>query len=557
MTFTVSSLRRIITMLGALCVAAASLPLRAQMVETSIPGDPLVIDSGRVSGTLLSSGVRAYFGVPYAAPPTQDLRWREPQPAKRWKGIYNADRFAPECIQILRPHNINHYFGEEATSEDCLYLNIWAPPMAGIDAKVPVLVWLYGGGFSIGSASMPNYGGENLARKGVVYVSVGYRVGAFGFMAHPELTAESATRASGNYGHLDQVAALKWIQGNIGKFGGDASRVTLIGQSAGASSAFSLQASPLARGLFHRVVGMSGGGLRAGLDPPTQQEAERTGLELQQALQVAALIDLRNIPADRILAQQAEFQLGGTAGTVRFRPSLDAHFMPRAPREVFAAGEQSDVPLLLGFTRDESSNDLRTATTAEAFTVAARHYFGDRTAEFLRLYPISEGVAEVGAGAARDGGMATSMRNWALGQMEKGHAAVYMYMYAHPHPFAAGVSFRDLDPRIAGAYHTSEVPYFLLTQDVYNRIRRTRDWQDYDRWLAGVMSDAIVAFAGTGDPGTASLSFPKFDRRRERLVEFGDEVRVIAFDRRRMAFFSTLNLPGSVGAASAPSLPRD
>lgn len=540
-----------------LCGPFVSQSAFAQTVETPIPGDPVAIDSGRLSGKLLSSGVRAYFGVPFAAAPTQDLRWREPKPIKSWQGTYNADRFAPECIQILRPHNINHYFGEEATSEDCLYLNIWAPPPAARDAKSPVMVWLHGGGFSIGSPSMANYGGENLAKKGVVYVSVGYRVGAFGFMAHPELTAESSHKASGNYGHLDQIAALQWIQRNIGVFGGDASRVTIIGQSAGASSAFSLQATPLAKGLFHRIVGMSGGGLRAGSDPPAQQEAEQSGLDLQQALKAGSLSDLRNVPADRILAQQAEFQLGGTAGTVRFRPSLDAYFMPRTPREVFAAGDQNDVPLLIGFTRDESSNDLRTATTAENFTAAARQYFGDRSAEFLRLYPIHAGIANIGAAATRDGGMATSMRNWAMGQLGRGRAPAYIYMYAHPHPYAPGASFADLNPRTAGAYHTSEVPYFLLTQDVYNSIRRTRDWQEYDRWLAGVMSDALVAFAATGDPSTASQSFPKFDRRHERLVEFGDAVRVIAFDKARMDFFSTMNLPGAVGAAPAPRLPRD
>ena len=247
---------------------------------------------------------------------------------------------------------------------------------------------------------------------------------------------------------------------------------------------------------------MSGGGLRANSDPPSQAEAEKTGLELQSVLKASSLAQLRNIPADRILAMQAEFQLGASGGPVRFRPSVDAYFMPRTPREVFASGQQNDVPLLLGFTRDESSNDLRVATTADAYIAAARRYFGDRADEFLRLYPVNAGVASMGAAAARDGGMATSMRSWALGQLAKGRSATYIYMYAHPHPFAAGATFADLNPTTAGAYHTSEVPYFLLTQDIYNRIRKTRDWQDYDRRLARIMSDAIVAFAATGDPGT-------------------------------------------------------
>jgi len=530
----------------------------AQIVERAIPGDPVSIESGKVAGKLLGSGVRAYFGVPYAAAPTGPLRWREPQPVKSWTGIYNADRIAPECIQILRPHNINHYFGEEATSEDCLYLNLWIPPDATRESRLPVILWIYGGGLSIGSAGMANYAGEKLAGKGVVYVSVGYRLGAFGFMSHPQLTAESPFHASGNYGHLDQVAALQWLQRNIERFGGDRNRVTVMGQSAGAGSAFSLQASPLARGLFHRIVGMSGGGLRFGADPPTQQVAEGSGLELQKALQVDSLEALRNVPADRILAAQAEFQLGGTAGTVRFRPNLDAHFMPKTPREFFSAGEQSDVPLLLGFTRDESSNDLRTARNAAQFREAAQKYFGERSEEFLRLYPASEAdVALVGAQAARDGGMATSMRSWAYGQMSKGRAAVYMYMYARPHSYAPGASFADLNPQTAGAYHSSEIPFFLLTLDAYNRIRPTRAWSEQDLSLAKAMSDVLVAFASSGVPETPSLRMPRFDSRREQLIEFGDSIKVISFNKTRMDFFTTVNAPGAVGPGPAPRAPRD
>ncbi|MBB6093517.1 para-nitrobenzyl esterase [Povalibacter uvarum] len=539
------------------CVSMLAMGALAQIVETPIPGDPVAIDSGGISGKKLASGVRAYFGVPFAAPPTGDLRWREPQPVTPWKGTYNADRFAPECIQILRPHNINHYFGEEATSENCLYLNIWAPENANAEASLPVVLWLYGGGLSIGSASMANYSGENLAKKGVVYISAGYRVGAFGFMAHPELTAQSPHRASGNYGYLDQVAALQWIQRNVRQFGGDPGRVTIMGQSAGAGSVFSLQASPLAKGLFHRAIGMSGGGLRVGSDPVTQTEAEKSGLELQQALKVASLADLRNVPADRILAAQAEFQLGGTAGTVRFRPNLDAHFMPRTPREIFANGDQSDVPLLLGFTRDESSNELRTARSADEFRAAAQKYFGDRSPEFLRLYPVHDDLPALGAQAARDGGMATSIRSWALGQQARGRAPVYIYMYAHPHSYAPGARFADLNPGTAGAYHSSEIPFFLLTQDVYNRIRETRAWTEYDRMLAQRMSDAIVAFAATGSPDTKELRLPRFDARREQLTEFGNPVRTIAFDKARMDFFSTVNAPGAVGPSATPRSPRD
>jgi para-nitrobenzyl esterase len=540
----------------AICLTLLSFSARAQIVEAPAPGDPVATDSGRIAGKLLSSGVRGYFGVPFAAPPVGELRWREPQSVRPWQGVYNADRFAPECIQILRPHNINHYFGEEATSEDCLYLNIWAPPATASNAKAPVIVWIYGGALSIGSAAMPNYGGENLARKGVIYVTVGYRLGAFGFMAHPELTASSPFAASGNYGYLDQIAALQWVQRNIGQFGGDPTRVTIMGQSAGAGSTFSLQVSPLANGLFHRIVGMSGGGLRAATDPPTQKEAEGAGLELQRALKVSSLSELRDTPADRILAMQAEFQLGGTSGVVRFSPNLDAYFMPRSPRQVFAAGEQHDVALLIGFTRDESSNDLRAADTVEDFRTAADRYFGPRSAEFLRLYPTNGSIGEVGAAAARDGGMATSIRNWALAHMKKARAPAYIYMYSHPHSYAPEATFADLNPRTAGAYHSSDVPFFLLTLDVYNRIRRMRAWTAYDRQLADQMSDVLIAFAASGNPRTEAIPFPQFDVEHERLLEFGDPIRIVAFNKARMEFLADFNLPGSV-APAGPRLPRD
>jgi para-nitrobenzyl esterase len=544
------------------CALAAALAfqheVRAQIVERPVPGDPVAIDSGKVAGRLLDSGVRAYLGLPYAASPTGAMRWREPQPVKPWSGVYNADRFAPQCIQILRPHNINHYFGEEATSEDCLYLNLWIPPNAMEEARLPVIVWIYGGGLSIGSAAMANYSGDKLAEKGIVFVSLGYRVGAFGFMSHPELTAESPFHASGNYGYLDQLAALQWVRTNIQRFGGDPARVTVMGQSAGAGSAFSLQASPLANDLFHRIVGMSGGGFRFGVQLPTQQEAEASGLELEKALRVDSLAALRNVPADRILAVQAEFQLGGTAGTVRFRPNLDSHFMPKQPREVFEAGGQNDVPLLLGFTRDESSNELRTAKDLAQFREAAKKYFGDRGEEFLRLYAATEAdVSKVGAQAARDGGMATSMRSWAYGQLEKGSEPVYLYMYSHAHSYAPGVKFADLNPQAAGAYHSSEIPFFLLTLDAYNHIRPTRAWTEADRALATNMSDLLVAFASSGTPQTPFVRVPRFDARREQLIEFGEPTKVIAFNKSRMKFFSTVNAPGAVGPAPVPRTPRD
>jgi para-nitrobenzyl esterase len=215
------------------------------------------------------------------------------------------------------------------------------------------------------------------------------------------------------------------------------------------------------------------------------------------------------------------------------------------------------VPLLLGFARDESSNDLRLARTLAELRAAADRYFGDASPEFLRLYrPTEANVRDVGAAATRDGGMATSIRNWARAQLATGKAPAYIYMYAHPHSYAAGAELSDLNPEAAGAYHTSDVPFFLLTLEVYNRIRRTREWTEYDRRLAEQMSDALIAFAQTGDPATKATPFPRFDAKSERVVELANPVRVVRFEKARMDFMAQFNLPGAVGPPPTRG-PRD
>src|SRR5262245_37138026 len=229
-----------------LAIAIAAVPLLTQTVDTPI--SPIQTEGGLIAGKVLPSGVRAWFGIPFAKAPTQDLRWKPPQPI-RWTGVWNADRKMPECIQVLRPHDINHYFGEEATSEDCLYMNVWAPPGAKAGDNLPVIVFIYGGGSTIGSSGMANYDGETMAKRGAVFVNFNYRVGILGFMAHPELSKEQGGH-SGNYAYLDQNAALKFINQNIAKFGGDPSKVVITGQSAGAGSVVQQTFSPLSKGLF-------------------------------------------------------------------------------------------------------------------------------------------------------------------------------------------------------------------------------------------------------------------------------------------------------------------
>ena len=507
---------------AALCMALALAAPGAFGATKAIAGDPVAVDSGSLAGTELASGVHAYLGVPFAAPPVRELRWRPPQAVTPWQGTYHADRTAPECIQTLRAHDINHYFGEEATSEDCLYLNIWAPPRTAGAQAVPVVVWIYGGGFTIGSASMANYNGEQLAKKGVVYVSLAYRVGALGFLAHPELTAESAQHASGNYGFLDQIAALQWIQRNIARFGGDPGNVTIKGQSAGSASVSILQASPLSRGLFHRAVGMSGGALGANMGRARLlSDAEQWGRELQTILKASSLAALRQLPADRILAMQG--------ATGRYGPLVDGWLLPEDPNAIFAAGKQNDVPILIGYTRDEGFDAFNQAMTLADYRAQAQRW-GEHSADLLKMYPAKTDVEARRAALdiARDATLGLQMRTWARAQTSSGKAPAYMYLFSRVHPYAPGVKFADHDPATIGAYHTGDVPYWLQTLDSLNLFRTTRNWTGYDRELATRMSDVIVSFARTGKPTLTGIDWPTYRKAEERLVELGDSVRVIA-----------------------------
>jgi para-nitrobenzyl esterase len=516
-------------------LATFASPARAQ-AGAPIPGDPVGIEGGKLSGVLLPSGVKAYLGVPYAAAPVRELRWREPQPVAAWQGVYHADRKGPECIQVLRRKNLNHYFGEEATSEDCLYMNIWAPGAAEAGARLPVVVFVYGGGFTLGSSGMAMYGGEHVARHNAVFVNFNYRVGAMGYLAHPELTAESPHRASGHYGFLDQIAALRWIRTNIDQLGGDPGNVTVSGQSAGAMAVSALAASPLAKGLLHRGFGMSFSFLDPRFAMMTAAEAERTGLEVQKALEAKSLAEMRTLPADKILAVQKDCQLG-CAGTIRIGTSVDGYFLPDTVANIYAAGKQNDIPIVSGFTRDESSNEIRAARTLDEYAAAARKMYGDRAEGFLKLYPASTDAEAkaMGVVAARESLAEKSSRLWALAQTATGKAPFYMYMFSRVHPFAEGVTFFD-NPKAIGAYHTSDVPYWFQTQEAFNLFRKTRDWTAFDRELSARMMDSLLAFARTGDPTTPATPWPRWSVTQPQYLEFGDVTRIGTENTERMTF---------------------
>lgn len=510
----------------------------AQIVERAA-GEPVRTDKGLVAGITLPSGVRAWLGVPFAAPPVRELRWRDPQPRAPWQGVWNADRFAPECIQPLRARNINHYFGEEATSEDCLYLNIWAPPAPPPAGKrYPVIVWIYGGAFNVGSASMANYSGEPLAAKGAVYVAIAYRVGPLGFLAHPALSAEGGGH-SGNYGLKDQIAALRWVQANIAGFGGDPGNVTIAGQSAGSMSVSLLQASPAARGLFQRVAGMSGGAFDAAMGPAPLGEAEAEGGALQQALGAGSIEAMRDVPADRLIAAAAPLR--------RRAVVIDGVVVPEPPAAAFAARRHNDVPVMIGFTRDESFRSLGPVASVADYEKAVRVAFPAQAEAILAQYPArtSEQARRAARDIERDSTLGRQMDGWARAQTAGGKAPAYGYFFTRAQPYRPGVTFADHDPATVGAYHTGDVPYWLGTLDSLNRFRVTRDWTAADRALSDAMMGQLLTFARTGSPGN---DWPRYDPARPRLMRMD-------LERGAIDWPNAAALPLLGGAAVPPSPP--
>jgi len=526
-------------------IALACLSLCAAVggAQQAIAGAPVVMTSnGRIEGLALKAGGQAFLGVPYAAAPVRDLRWRDPAPVPAGQGVYHADRFAPQCVQPQRNLCGNQYSGAEVTSEDCLYLNIWT--RADLK-KAPVIVFIHGGGFYIGSSSMGIYGGDAVSREGAVFVNFNYRLGALGFLAHPELSKESPHHSSGNYAFLDQIAALQWVKRNIAKFGGDPDNVTIAGQSAGSMAVQTLAASPLAQGLFHKIVGMSGamvGGPSAML---ALGEAEQEGVKLQNVLRAKNLAELRSLPADRIVVPR-------NPDAPKIGPLLDGYVVPAEPGRNLAQSVKPNLPTLLGFTRDESFGGFGPIKDLADNQARAATRFGGRGAEFLALYPASnDDEARAQARLAdRDSTMALGMSQWANAQSAQGRSPVYSYEFARSHSYAPGVNFSDLDPATAGAYHTSEVPFWLGTLDAFNRFRVTRAWKTQDYAFSQAMTRSLVAFARSGKPDTKAMAWPRYAQGQPRLLRLGDAAQVQPWpEARRLEFFRSHSAAQASGGA--------
>ncbi|HWC95485.1 MAG TPA: carboxylesterase family protein [Candidatus Sulfopaludibacter sp.] len=469
--------------------------------------------NGEVEGAgAESNGVRAFKGVPFAAPPVGELRFAAPAPVKNWTGVKETKIFGPRCMQLPLFGDMN--FRSNGMGEDCLYLNVWTPAKTGKE-KLPVLVYFFGGGFQAGDGSEPRYDGESMATKGIVAITVNYRLGIFGFFAHPEITKASPHHASGNWALLDQNAALRWVRENIAAFGGDPAKVTIAGESAGSIAVSAQMASPLSRNLIAGAIGESGsimGALSAGPLPA----AEEQGTKFVTAAGVADLAALRAMPADELLAAS------GKQGMPRFSPVVDGYFLPEAPAAIFAAGKQANVPLLAGWNSEEQGARSvlgREAPTKENFEKAINRLYGANAPKVLEAWdPASDGdVTAVATELASARFIALSTWKWLDLAAATGHKPVYRYYYSRPRPHmrpemgnaTAGLAGGVIKgtgrgtppPPPAGAVHSAEIEYAmgnLAGNKVY-------DWTPDDYKVSEVMQAYFANFVKTGNPNGGNL----------------------------------------------------
>ena len=465
------------------------------------PGPRVRVATGVLEGIAAPSGVLEFRGVPFAAAPVRERRWQPPRPATSWSGVRLADRFGPQCMQARVYSDM--VFRNDATSEDCLYLNVWTPPHAAA-AKLPVLVYFYGGGYVAGDGSEYRYDGESMARRGIVVVTVNYRLGLFGFFAHPELTRESPHHASGNYGLLDQAAALRWVHDNVAAFGGDPRRVTIGGESAGSFSVSAQMASPLSRDLIAGAIGESGAFFSTTLTTPSLADAEHDGERFAASVGATSLAQLRAMGALELLAAASR------PGAPRIGPDVDGWFFPVAPESIYARGEQAHVALLAGWNSAELPGEalLRAAATPENVARLVATTFGDQAATAARFYP-STTPQEASASAtdlATDRFIAYSTWAWLDAHSATGRSRVYRYLYARPRPPTVPAATQAGEPAPppappAGAVHSAEIEYALGNLGTNHVFAWTPD--DYK--VSETMESYFANFVKTGDPNGAGL----------------------------------------------------
>jgi para-nitrobenzyl esterase len=464
-------------------------------------------------------GLIVYKGVPFAAPPVGDLRWRAPQLPASWTGVRNADKFAPGCIQAPV---VNEALGLEASpiNEDCLYLNVWTPAKS-VNDKLAVMVWIYGGGFAIGGTSQSLYDGAQLANKGVVVVSVAYRLGALGFLAHPQLTAEQGGH-SGNYGLMDQIAGLQWVKRNIAAFGGDPNRVTIFGESAGGIAVSMLAASPLAKGLFQRAISESGGnfaparrqGNEGGENMDSLATGEKLGAAFLAKIGTASIADARKKSAEDILKNSPP-GLGGPGSW----PIFDGYVLTGDQYKLYEAGRYNDTPILIGTNSDEGALFVP-AITASAYQGTVRSGYGEYAEKILAAYPGGTDAEALRSSRDlfRDTAFAWPTWAWAKLQSKTGKGKVFVYYFSHRPPYPDAPAFKDW-----GAAHAGEISY------VFGNFTAAMPASAADRAVSEEISSYWVNFAKTGDPnGGAKPHWPAFTMSNAQVMNLNDPSKAIA-----------------------------
>ena len=469
------------------------------------------VEQGLLQGIVVN-GVTVYKGVPFAAPPVGNLRWCPPQPPKAWEGVWIADKFSANPMQVM----VNglgpwtpEYQPQGEISEDCLYLNIWTTSKSK-NEKLPVLVYIPGGAFTGGSGNVPVYNGENLAKKGLVVVTINYRVGIFGFFVHPELTKESEHNSSGNYGLLDQLAAIEWVKKNISEFGGDPDRITIMGQSAGAASVHYLTASPLAKGLFNRAIAQSGSNYKSG---PTEKitSAEQNGLIFAKSQNLSSLEELRSLSAKDLLTF--------SANKFRFSPIVDGWFLPKSVDEIFLSGQQNDVATLTGFVADEGSfNDNYGKLSSQDFINRVKQQTGTLADEILKLYPCAtEEENRISQKEFACDISMVSMFMWAKQREKTSKTKTYTYLFIHQQPGETKERYQT--------FHSSELPY------VFDNLNHSnRPWTTDDEKIAKMISSYWKNFIANGDPNGEGLpKWSTYNESPEETMELGDKMEARLF----------------------------
>jgi len=480
-------------------LAAAVAALAAIFLTGARAAESLQIEGGQIADAAPdASGIRVFKGIPYAAPPVGELRWKAPQPVQPWNGIRSIAEWGPRCVQSSRLGDLDPL--NKRMDEDCLYLNVWTPATSS-SQSLPVMVWIHGGSNLNGAGSQPEFDGSHLASKGVVVVTINYRLDVFGFLAHPELTKESGTYSSGNYGLLDQIAALKWVQRNIRTFGGNPNRVTLFGESAGAFDVSLLMASPLTKGLFVSAIGESGGALTTitAFGPKPLQIGEQDGIKFIEAIGVKSIAEARAKPARDILEAAIKNPITYAFGVV------DGHVVPEHPASIYAEGKQNDVPLLVGWNADEGSlfaARIKLPADAPPYAERIRAQFKDQADAALKLYPPGSTPQDEKASlTALLGDEIIGYGSWAWAERAavSGKSPVYRYRFTRRPPGAPELSIYPLTA--PGVYHFAEIYY------VFNTLHVMSDWpwESDDRRLADAMSSYWTNFAKTGDPNAPEV----------------------------------------------------